>query len=250
MLDLILDATRLQSPVTAGLYTDVALPVTEGVAGDDVLQYFVLVLGAKSASTALDFRLDHGPDGRTTKVHTASLFSGTVAPGDLKAGLSGSAMRMDFAHPVLRVGSSGTGDQWVVVKVWQHRKRFADVGVIGATRSLGVYRVDSSATANNPGIALPHNDQGSRRRVCQYWMEVKEASASAQLGIEIQTGPNGQNWGQNKAASVAAVSAGNLYVVDCDTTKPLGPYFRPVLHTQSTAGERVQVEVWELSKSV
>ena len=250
MLELILEPTRLSSPVTAGNYTDIPLKVTQGVSQDDVLQYFVLVSAVKSASAAIDFRLDHSPDGKTTKTHTSTLLSGVVSAGLLKAGQAGSPMLMDFAHPVLRIGSSGTGDQWMVVQVWQHRKRFADLGVVGQTRSLGQFRLDSSATSNSPGIALPVNDQGSRRRVVQYWMEVKEASAGAQLGLQIQTGPTGDDWGVNKAQSIVAVSAGTLYFSDCDPTKALGPFIRPLLHTQSAAGERLLVEIWETTKTV
>ena len=251
MLELILEPTRFQSPATAGTFTEIPLKVTPGVAMDDVVQYFVLVHSVKSSSARLAFRLDDSPDGRTTRTQTATLFSsGALAAGDLLDGQAGSTMMMDHAHPVLRVGSSGTGDQWAVVTAWAHRKRFADVGVVGQVRSLGMFRIDSSATANSPGIALPHNEQGGRRRVVQYWMEVKEASASAQLGLAIHTGPDGQNWAVNKAQSLAVVTAGTLYFADCDTSIALGPFFRPVLHTQSAAGERVLVQVWEVSKSV
>jgi hypothetical protein len=252
VLDLILDATRYSSPTGAGVYTDIPLKVTEGIAQDEVLEYYVQILGVKNgAQTAVGFRLDHSPDGMTTATHTAAVFaSGVVSAGDLKAGIAGSAMWMDFAHPVLRIGSSGTGDQFVVVKVWQHRKRLMALGNVGSTRHLGLFRIDSSPTAFTTGIALPVLEQGSRRRTVQYWMQVKEASASAQLGIGIQTGPDGQNWHINKSVAPVAVSAGTLLFADSDAAQPLGPFVRPLLYSDNSSGERLLVEVWETSKSI
>jgi hypothetical protein len=108
--------------------------------------------------------------------------------------------------------------------------------------------LDSGATANDPGFALPITERGRAARVVTYQVKVIEASASAQLGLTLQHGPVHQYWATQKAHAVASVAAGVLKTYDCDISKAIGPFVRPVLRMQASTGERVLVEVWETLK--
>lgn len=251
MLELLLPPTRFESPSTAGSFTDVALRTTPGTEDDDEILYLVEVHALKSSSARFRLSLDHSTDGIVTATHTSSVIAAAaIAEGDLLSGdADRSTVRLPVLHPVLGIGSSGTGSQWMVLSVWQMRKRYLH-GAMGATRRVGVVRVDSGTLASTTGIPLPGLERGDEARVVSYHCKVLEASSSAQVGLTIQHGPDGRAWAAQRTVAPQSVSGGTLAVVDCDVDKGLARYVRPVLTMQATAGEHALVAVFETAKSV
>lgn len=198
----------------------------------------------------------HGPDERTAVTHTSSVIAATTV-SSVPSAFGGTADPTvglaPFLHPTLSVGTNDGNPQWVLASVWQMGKRFPmGRGTAFTRRVLEPTRIDSGSAGSSPGYLLQTNAGGSQMRTLLYMVSVHMYSAGAELGFEIAHSPDGKTWLTQELHAVTALSgtAPILLAYACDTSEVIAEHYRPILKTQSSAGDSMLVEVFETAKPV
>ena len=121
-------------------------------------------------------------------------------------------------------------------------------------------RIDTSATGGELRYELDPKPGGRACKIVLYSLKVVQSSGdNVRLGIDLQTGPDGDVYGANRqvivdfnpGTLVPSLAEGASGTPDTDATDVLGEWLRPTLKIRdgvASAAQWAHIELWETRK--
>lgn len=242
---------RLDSPTSAGQYNTFQLPGRPGAEDTQTLTYLARIVAASGSDALVRIGVNHSPDGDTTATLDADVVNGTggTTPAVLIGDVAHTTLVGPFTHPFIEIGSDQGNQEWAVVELWELRKSFVGQrGSYAADKIDGPTRLVGGTGGGNDGYGLSILEDGLGVSRLQLMLKVLEAASGTQVYIDIEHSPNGEEWAVHTSGSpLASVTAPGVVVLDADTAKALGPYYRARVYTSSQTSQDTLVELYRLT---